>query len=257
MLSKSKLRRSWEKPMETLSKETKKQIGQFVTEDYRTASVFSKYGIDFCCKGHRTLEEVCTKNNIDCELLLSDLEKVLSATSNQSIDYKSWPLDLLAEYIEKKHHRYVEEKTPILRQYLDKLCKVHGGRHPELFKINELFIASTSELAAHMKKEELILFPFIKKMVKAQIDKSVISSPQFGTVKNPISTMMQEHENEGERFREIAELSNNYTPPADACNTYKVTFAMLDEFEKDLHLHIHLENNILFPEAEKLEKLIQ
>ncbi|MCX7550046.1 iron-sulfur cluster repair di-iron protein [Xanthomarina sp. F2636L] len=240
--------------METLTKDTQKQIGQYVAEDYRTASVFSKYGIDFCCKGDRTIEEVCTKNNIDSNTLLSDLDKIVSSNANQSIDYKSWPLDLLAEYIEKKHHRYVEEKTPVLRQFLDKLCKVHGGNHPELFKINELFTASTGELASHMKKEELILFPFIKKMVKAQIEKGAILSPQFETVANPIAAMMQEHENEGERFRQIAELTDNYTPPADACNTYKVTFAMLDEFEKDLHLHIHLENNILFPEAAKLEK---
>ncbi|MFV0571495.1 MAG: iron-sulfur cluster repair di-iron protein [Xanthomarina gelatinilytica] len=240
--------------METLRKETQKQIGQYVAEDYRTAGVFSKYGIDFCCKGHRTIEEVCTKNNIDSNELLNELDKVLTADTNQSIDYKSWPLDLLAEYIEKKHHRYVEEKTPILRQFLDKLCKVHGERHPELFKINELFTASSGELAVHMKKEELILFPFIKKMVKAQIDKGAILAPQFGTVENPIAMMMQEHDNEGERFRQIAELTNNYNPPADACNTYRVTFAMLDEFEKDLHLHIHLENNILFPEAAKLEK---
>ena len=117
-----------------------------------------------------------------------------------------------------------------------------------------MFTASAGELAAHMKKEELILFPFIKKMVKAQIDKGAILAPQFGTVENPIAMMMQEHDNEGERFRQIAELTNNYNPPADACNTYRVTFAMLDEFEKDLHLHIHLENNILFPEAAKLEK---
>ena len=180
--------------------------------------------------------------------------KFLDSNSGETIDYKSWPLDLLAEYIEKKHHRYVEEKTPILRQFLDKLCKVHGERHPELFKINELFTASSGELASHMKKEELILFPFIKKMVKAKLENSAVQSPQFGTVENPIAMMMEEHDNEGSRFREIDALTNNYTPPADACNTYKVTYAMLQEFEKDLHLHIHLENNILFPEAIKLEQ---
>ncbi|TYA53830.1 iron-sulfur cluster repair di-iron protein [Formosa maritima] len=240
--------------METLSKETQKQIGEFVAQNYRTAAVFSKYGIDFCCKGHRTIEEVCAKNEIDSNQLLNELSKALSTNTNQSIDYKSWPLDLLAEYIEKKHHRYVEEKIPVIRQFLDKLCRVHGERHPELLKINELFTASAGELASHMKKEELILFPFIKKMVKAKIDHGAILAPQFGSVKNPIAMMMQEHDNEGERFRQIAKLTDNYNPPADACNTYRVTFAMLDEFEKDLHLHIHLENNILFPEAAKLEK---
>ncbi|MEZ4792469.1 MAG: iron-sulfur cluster repair di-iron protein [Gelidibacter sp.] len=242
--------------METLQKDSKKQIGQFVAEDFRTAAVFSKYGIDFCCKGDRTIEEVCQKNNIDADELLGKLMEIQISNTSQSIDYKSWPLDLLAEYIEKKHHRYIEEKTPVLRQFLDKLCKVHGQRHPELLEITALFIGCAKEMAAHMKKEELILFPFIKRMVKAQLEGTKLQSPQFGTIENPIAMMKEEHENEGERFRQIAELTNNYTPPADACNTYKVTFAMLDEFEKDLHLHIHLENNILFPEAIKLEQLL-
>jgi regulator of cell morphogenesis and NO signaling len=238
--------------METILKDLNKQIGQFVADDFRTAAVFSNYGIDFCCKGNRTIEEVCKKNNIDADELLGKLLEVAISKTDQSIDYKSWPLDLLAEYIEKKHHRYVEEKIPVIRQFLDKLCKVHGEKHPELFKINEYFTATAGELASHMKKEELILFPFIKKMVKAELENSAIQSPPFGTVENPIAMMMQEHDNEGERFRQIAQLSDNYNPPADACNTYRVTFAMLDEFEKDLHLHIHLENNILFPGAIKL-----
>ncbi|GAA4242545.1 iron-sulfur cluster repair di-iron protein [Winogradskyella damuponensis] len=240
--------------METLQKNTQKKIGQYVADDFRTAAIFSKYKIDFCCNGNRTVEEACDKKGIDSNLLMDELNQVLNSKGAETIDYKSWPLDLLAEYIEKKHHRYVEEKTPVLRQFLDKLCRVHGERHPELFKINELFTASAGELASHMKKEELILFPFIKKMVNAKLEDQTVQSPQFGTVENPIAMMMEEHDNEGARFREIDALTNNYTPPADACNTYKVTFAMLEEFEKDLHLHIHLENNILFPEAIKLEQ---
>ena len=240
--------------METLQKHTQKEIGQYVAEDFRTAAIFSKYKIDFCCNGNRTVEEACDKKSINSNQLIDELQKVLDSKGGETIDYKSWPLDLLAEYIEKKHHRYVEEKIPVLRQFLDKLCKVHGERHPELFKINELFTASSGELASHLKKEELILFPFIKKMVKAKLENGAVQSPQFGTVENPIAMMMEEHDNEGARFREIDKLTNNYNPPADACNTYKVTYAMLDEFEKDLHLHIHLENNILFPEAIKLEQ---
>lgn len=232
---------------------THRKIGDFVAEDFRTAAVFNKYGIDFCCRGNRTLEEVCAKNKIEATVLIDDLTLVLNTKSENAIDYKSWPLDLLVDYIEKTHHRYVEEKAPIIKQFLNKLCKVHGERHPELFEINELFIASAGELAQHMKKEELILFPFIRKMVKAELTNSPIEAPGFGTVKNPITMMMQEHDNEGVRFRKIAEITNNYTPPADACNTYRVTFAMLKEFEQDLHKHIHLENNILFPAGEKLE----
>lgn len=240
--------------MEVLQKNTEKEIGQYVADDFRTAAIFSKYKIDFCCNGNRTLTEACEKKGIDSEVIKEELNQVLNSSSNETIDYKSWPLDLLAEYIEKKHHRYVEEKIPVLRQFLDKLCRVHGERHPELYKINELFTSSAVELASHMKKEELILFPFIKKMVKAKLENGVVQSPQFGTVENPIAMMKHEHDTEGERFREITELTSNYNPPADACNTYKVTFAMLNEFEKDLHLHIHLENNILFPKAIKLEQ---
>lgn len=240
--------------MEVLQKNTEKEIGQYVADDFRTAAIFSKYKIDFCCNGNRTVAEACEKKGLDSSKLMDEINQIINAKTGETIDYKSWPLDLLAEYIEKKHHRYVEEKIPVIRQFLDKLCRVHGQRHPELHKVNELFTASAGELASHMKKEELILFPFIKKMVKAKLENGVVQSPQFGTVENPISMMKDEHNNEGDRFRQIAELTDNYNPPADACNTYKVTFAMLDEFEKDLHLHIHLENNILFPEAIKLEQ---
>jgi regulator of cell morphogenesis and NO signaling len=162
-------------------------------------------------------------------------------------------LDLLTDYIEKKHHRYVEAQIPVLNQYLAKLCRVHGDRHPELYKIKEHFIQSAGELTMHMKKEELVLFPFIRKMVRAKHQNTPLDLPHFGTVQNPIQTMMKEHDNEGERFRQIAALSRGYAPPADACNTYRVTFSLLQEFEKDLHLHIHLENNILFPKAQALE----
>src|SRR5690606_2830563 len=131
--------------MEVLSKNSEKQIGQFVADDFRTAAVFNNYGIDFCCKGDRTINEVCEKKGIDPNELLEKLHAVLNSKTNPSIDYKSWPLDLLAEYIEKKHHRYVEEKTGVLCQFLDKLCKVHGERHRELLEINALFIASSRE----------------------------------------------------------------------------------------------------------------
>lgn len=237
--------------METLEKTT---IGEYVAQDFRTAAIFSKYGIDFCCKGQRTIEEVCDKKNIDEAQLLAELKTVLATKNDSGIDFNSWPLDLLVDYIEKTHHRYVEEKTPITLQFLDKLASVHGSNHPELLQINELFQGCAGELAQHMKKEELILFPYIKKMMGATISHESIQPPHFGTVNNPITMMMEEHDAEGERFRTIAALSNNYTPPEDACNTYRVTFAMLEEFEQDLHKHIHLESNILFPKTKALEK---
>ncbi len=237
--------------MKTLQKMT---IGEYVAEDFRTAAIFSKHGIDFCCKGDRTLEDVCDKKDLELEVLENEIASILESKNDTGIDFKAWPTDLLIDYIEKTHHRYVEEKTPVILQFLDKLCKVHGERHPELFEINTLFKIGSGVLAQHMKKEELILFPFVKTMFKALEENAEIEQPQFGTVNNPIAMMMDEHENEGERFRRISELSNHYAPPEDACNTYKVTFSMLQEFEQDLHKHIHLENNILFPKAKTMEE---
>lgn len=230
-------------------------IGQLVADDYRAASVFKKYGIDFCCQGNRTIQDACDKHKVSSKLVLADLESATQSNQkDKTSDFSSWPLDLLADYIEKKHHRYVEKTTLEILPYLDKICRVHGERHPELIEINNHFTITAGELAKHMKKEELILFPFIRKMANASSKDLEIEAPYFGTVQNPIQMMMEEHTNEGERFRLIAELSNNYTPPADACNTYAVTFALLKEFEEDLHLHIHLENNILFPKAIEMEQ---
>ncbi len=228
-------------------------IGDIVAQDFRTAALFSKYKIDFCCKGNRTVEAVCTKKDISQEKLISELETLLKDSKTHTTDYHHWPLDVLADYIEATHHHYVEEKTTVLLQFLNKLCKVHGEKHPELFEINMLFAESSGELAMHMKKEELVLFPFIKQMAKAQKEGSELKRPHFGPVANPVAMMRHEHDTEGERFEKIARLTNQYTPPADACNTYKVTYAMLEEFESDLHKHIHLENNILFPKAIALE----
>lgn len=228
-------------------------IGNMVAEDFRTATIFKRHGIDFCCKGGRTIEEACSNKKLTPEKIYEELE-ALPKNEGSTIDFNSWPLDLLTDYIEKTHHRYVEEKTPVLQAFLDKLCKVHGDRHPELFEINALFNESAHDLAAHMKKEELILFPFVKNMVKAKISGSALSQPHFGTVENPVHMMEHEHTVEGDRFRRIAEITDEYLPPADACNTYKVAFAMLQDFENDLHKHIHLENNILFPKAIRLEK---
>lgn len=231
-------------------------VGDLVAKDYRTATVFKQNGIDFCCNGNRTLEEVCKQKEMSVTNIIGELNQVSQQISAAQTDFNSWPLDLLADYIEKKHHRYVEEKIQEIKPYLDKICKVHGEHHPELYEINQLFNDSAGELAMHMKKEELILFPAVRRMVKAQMQKTTPERPQFGSVNNPIKMMMHEHNNEGERFRKIEELSNKYNPPQDACNTYRVSFAMLKEFEDDLHLHIHLENNILFPKALELEKHI-
>lgn len=228
-------------------------VGQIVADNYQTVAVFSKYGIDFCCRGNRSIEEVADKNKVSTVHLLEELDQLENKGSKEQIDFQSWELDLLADYVEKKHHRYVRKRIPEILPYLTKIVKVHGKAHPELLEIANEFEASVIELNAHMQKEELNLFPHIRNMIDATSHNHVMQAPMFGTVKNPIQTMMAEHDQEGVRFRKIRKLSNDYTPPSDACQTYRVTFAMLEEFEQDLHRHIHLENNILFPKSAELE----
>ncbi|HQQ94395.1 MAG TPA: iron-sulfur cluster repair di-iron protein [Bacteroidia bacterium] len=236
---------------------SEKTIGQIVAEDFRSASVFKAYGIDFCCKGNRVLDDVCKSKGLPFEKISHELTEALSRENQSGMAFNTWPLDLLIDFIEKKHHRYVEQKSVDIKGFLDKLCRVHGERHPELFEINREFTESASELAAHMKKEELVLFPYIRQMIKAKLYGGTFQTAHFGTVQNPIEMMENEHEAEGERYRRIAQLSNNYTTPEDGCTTYRVAFAMLKEFEEDLHQHIHLENNILFPNALETEMALR
>ncbi len=237
--------------MENLAQHT---VGEIVAQDFRTAAVFTQNKIDFCCGGHKSLAEVCETKDINVNRLSQELQEVLSTKTENAIDFKSWPLDLLAAYIEKTHHRYVQEKSPVILQYLYKLCTKHGERHPELLQIYTLFTECSEELAQHMLKEEHILFPYIEKMVDAKNRLGILAPAPFGSVDMPIQNMIHEHETEGRRLEKIAELTDQYRYPEDACNTYKVTYAMLQEFEEDLHKHIHLENNILFPRAIALEK---
>ena len=235
----------------------KTTIGEIVADDFRTAAIFTKYHIDFCCKGYRTIEEVCKKRDIDENVLIEHIEKAKNSSANQSFDYKTWTVDMITDYITKTHHKYVEEKAPIIIQYLTKLCGVHGPIHPELHEIHTIFTKSVLDLTAHMKREELVLFPFIKKMKIAQSKGTPLETPSFFSIENPIAKLKEDHIAEGERFRRIAALTNNYTPPNESCNTYKAAFAMLEEFDKDLKKHIHMENNILFPKAIELEKTFE
>lgn len=232
------------------------KIGNIVAQNFKTAAVFTKYGLDFCCGGQVSIEKAAEKKGIDKNALLTEVQAVLNEGASEQIDFNSWPSDLLASYIVKTHHRYVREKTPILLTYLNKICKVHGERHPELYEINKLFEECALELGHHLEKEEKVLFPFIEKMEESKSGNGQYLQPGFGSVQNPISMMIHEHEAEGNRFEKIAELTNNYTAPGDSCSTYRVAFDMLKEFEQDLHKHIHLENNILFPKSIKLEETL-
>ena len=231
-----------------------KTVADVVSENIKTAHVFKKYGIDFCCGGGITIDKACKKKNLDYSQLKEELLKVDDAP--KAYNYNSWKLDFLIDHILNIHHSYVEESIPLILQYSNRVAEVHGHHYTEVLKINTLFNEAANELASHMKKEENILFPYIKSLLQTEIAKEPLNSPSFGSINNPITMMEMEHEAVGDIFKEIARLTNNYTPPEDACNTFRALYAKLDEFEQDLHQHIHLENNILHPKAKQLEQTL-
>jgi regulator of cell morphogenesis and NO signaling len=228
-------------------------IGEMVANDFRKAEVFRKYGIDYCCGGKITLQQSCQKKGINFDEINQDL-LAIDERKDRSEDYKSWDMDFLVDYIVNKHHKYVTNSHPMMLELSAKVARVHGDRHLELIEINRLFVEIAEELMSHMYKEENILFPFIKEIAKAKREGSELNRPAFGTIQNPINMMESEHVSAGGSLEEIKELSLNFTPPEDACNSYRVFFSKLNEYEQDLHHHIHLENNILFPKAIAAEK---
>ncbi len=228
-------------------------IGEIVAVDYRKAEVFRKYGLDYCCGGKKSIEDACNSKGIDPRAVWADLDRLDQTPPESSQDFEKWPADMLAEYIVARHHRYVTEALPILYELTAKVARVHGGRHPELLEIAWSFNALARELTMHMQKEEHVLFPYVKIMAAHQQQGKAIPAPFFGSVENPIQMMETEHETAGRLMETIRTLSNDYTAPAGACTSYRVLFAKLHEFEQDLHRHVHLENNVLFPKAIQLE----
>jgi len=235
-------------------------LGDIVAENYEAASVLEKYQLDFCCHGSRSLAEACLEKGLDTESVAAELQQATQGRTNDNsgasgvpAGLKDWPLDLMADYVEKTHHRYVTRQTPVIEGYLNKIVQVHGARHPELKEIQALFQQTAGELALHMKKEELMLFPFIRKITMASVSGARIAAPPFGSIANPVNAMLADHDAEGQRSAKIRALCSDYLAPEDACNTYRLTFELLRDFESDLHQHIHIENNILFPKAIQLE----
>lgn len=238
----------------TINQELK--IAEVVNANIRTADIFKKYGIDFCCGGGISIAKACEKKNVPIDLLLTELESIDSKVM-PSQNFNAWELDFLIDYIINTHHAYVLEAIKLLDAYSAKVSKVHGEHHPPLLEIERLYQLARTELLQHLQKEEQILFPYIKRLVKAKRENGQFVNAHFGTLQNPIKMMLAEHDDVGDILKEIASLTLNYTPPEWACNTFKALYAKLDEFEQDLHLHVHLENNILFPKSIALEKTFQ
>ncbi len=229
-----------------------KSLAQIVNNNHRAASVFEKYHLDFCCKGKRTLQQACMEKDLSIEDVVADLKTTeQNGSDNNAIDPNKLTLAQLSEYIVMTHHSYVKKEMPQILAYLQKVASKHGDRHPELLKVLELFAAVKEEMELHMQKEEQVLFPRIQEMEKWVAEGTEIRI-NHTYLQSPITMMEQEHDHAGELLAEINKLTGNYNPPADACTTFKLSFAALQAFEMDLHQHVHLENNILFPKALQL-----
>ena len=229
-----------------------KTVRDLAVEIPGATRVFENLGIDYCCGGKRSLADACAAVGIS----LDDVEKSLETANTWQLDrpnFLTGSLGELIDHIVEKHHAFTRTEIARLNALLDKVCSVHGNNHPELEKIRSLFQALGVELEPHMMKEERILFPFIIGMEDAVHSKRPIQVPPFGTVANPVRMMMLEHDAAGELIKQIRDASSNYTVPADGCISYQTLYQAFDAFEKDLHEHIHLENNILFPKAIEME----
>ena len=231
-------------------------VREFALENPSSTRVFEKLGIDYCCGGNRSLEEACEKANVPAFLVLDTLEMAENEDRAKKADrdWQTEPLSELIAHIEKTHHKYVRDESVRLTALLEKVCGVHGKNHSELMQIRSVFAGLAQELTMHMMKEERILFPYIVRMEEAVIQKEPILPAPFGTVENPTRMMEHEHDAAGQALREMRKASSDYKAPADACVSYKTLYKALEEFEADLHQHIHLENNILHPRAIAMEK---
>lgn len=227
-------------------------LGGIVARDYRAAAIFETYGLDFCCRGRQSLAEACRARGVAPEGVLAELAGLDDAAAAEP-PFASYELDELVAHIVSTHHAYVKRTLPTLDAYLQKLVAVHGERHPELTTVRERFAQVSRELTLHMAKEEEILFPYIVALARAGRHEQHMPPNMFGTVQHPIRMLEAEHESAGHQTELIRVLTSGYTVPDDGCTTYRVAFDELSAFERDLHRHVHLENNILFPRAVDLE----
>jgi regulator of cell morphogenesis and NO signaling len=231
--------------MEKDNLETRK-IGDIVTDNFKAAEIFKKYGIDFCCGGNSPLKQACAEKNIDIEVLSQELLELAGQPPDAAHNFKEWNLGFLCDYIVNTHHQTVTKLLPQVLAYTRKIADVHGSHHPELLQVATLFSQINDELVPHLKNEEDILFPAIKDVLNTG------SSPSKETIKSEIARMSKEHEFAGDAMDKINKLSSGYLLPADACNSYMIAFKLLEQFEDDLHIHVHLENNIVYPNALRL-----
>ena len=227
-------------------------VREIVAEDFRAAAVLQRFGIDFCCGGRATLREACRERRVSPLEVLMEVTEACDRKDADAPRFADWPPDALIAYIVGHHHAYVRRALPALVAHTRKVAEVHGAIHPELTRIAAIFEEVADEMTAHMAKEEGVLFPYIDKLAVARRLGEPVPPAVFGSVEKPIAMMELEHDHAGAAMARIRELSKNYALPEGACTTYTICFRELEEFERDLHVHVHLENNVLFPKARTL-----
>lgn len=231
-----------------------KTVRDYAIETPQTIPVFEKLGIDYCCGGNRPLDEACAAANANLDQVLKAIEAAIAEPARPSDrELRSGSLAELISHIVRTHHVFVRTQVPEIESLIEKVHAKHGANHPELAKIRTVYHGLGEELMAHLMKEENILFPYVERMEESVIAHDPILPPPFGTVANPVRMMEHEHDNAGIALKILREASQNFTPPPDACTSFQALYTALANFEKDLHQHIHLENNVLFPRAVEME----
>lgn len=228
-------------------------VGEWVAVDFRLASVFTRHGIDFCCGGGKTVEQACAEKGLSSEALLREAQTA-SDTPAAGEQYNQWPVDFLADYIVNQFHTYTREMLEQIGSYAAAVVNAHGSAHPETVTVAALWETLRGNMLAHLRDEEELLFPYIKRLAGGPTAAGAPAQPAFGSAEALISQMGDEHEEVGAALAELAQVSGGYALPEDACNTYRALYGFLPEFEATTKKHIHLENNILFPKAIKLEQ---
>ena len=237
--------------------ETTKTVREYALEIPAATRIFEKLGIDYCCGGSKSLAAACTAAGVSVDEVLDSLNADLKTVSTSAVsDWQALSQAKLITHIVDKHHAFTREELVRLEALLAKVSGVHGKNHPELFQIRDQFGKLRGELEPHMLKEERVLFPYIVRMEEAALENQTLLPPPFRTVQNPVRVMMGEHDAAGYILGKMREASSDYAVPADACISYKTLYSALTALEVDLHQHIHLENNILFPRAAELEDKI-
>lgn len=237
--------------------DSNKTVRELAVELPSATRVFEKHGIDYCCGGGKKLGEACVQAKLPVEEVLRELEQAESSRAMRQENVRDWSREAMADLIDlivTKHHGYIKTEIPRLSHLANKVAAKHGPTHPETVKVNEFFAQIAEELTMHLMKEEQILFPYIVRMEESVLEKNAVIPPPFGTVQNPIRMMVSEHDSAGEVLRQMRAVTENYKVPEDACTSFRTLYTGLIEFEADLHQHIHLENNILFPRAIAMEE---